>query len=340
MKKIITFGEAMVRLSPPDFKRIEQTEALNITVGGAEFNVAVDLARLEESSSWVSLLPDNPLGKLMRNKAREQGAGVEHVQFKADSRAGIYFVEYGASPRPSKVLYDRKNSAISNITPGDINWEEVFAGAEWFHTTGITPALSESCARETELAIKTAKKLGLFVSYDLNFRGNLWSSAAAQKVTERYADCIDMCVGNEEDTEKVLGLKSGSADEDYSKLDQDSYAETAQMMTDKYGFKYVATTLRESVSVQRNNWRGMLFADGKPYFSTKYELELVDRVGGGDSFSAGLIYSLINNKNPQDSVDFATAYSALKHSIFSDTNWIDKSDVETLLAGGGTRIKR
>ena len=208
MPDIVTFGEAMIRLSPPDFKRLEQTSSLDMNVGGAELSVAVDLSRLGLSTGWVSVLPDNSLGAFIRNKAREHGVDTSSIVFTKNSRAGIYFVEYGSSPRPSKVTYDRANSAISQVTNEDIKWEAIFGGAKWFHTTGITPALSPSAAEVTQRAIETAKEMGLSVSYDLNYRAKLWSPEDALKTTERYAHLIDLCIGNEEDAEKVLGIKA------------------------------------------------------------------------------------------------------------------------------------
>ncbi|MCK4244997.1 MAG: sugar kinase [Candidatus Omnitrophica bacterium] len=339
MVDVITFGEAMIRLSPLDFKRIEQADILNMNAGGAEWNVAVDLARLGINSSWISILPDSPLGKFIRNKAREQGVDTSNIFFVKDGRAGIYFVEFGSSPRPSKVIYDRANSAISKIKPGDIDWENIFSGAKWFHTSGITPALSKNCAKVVEEAIKKAKDMGLFVSYDLNYRGKLWTPEEAKKTTERFIEYVDFCIGNEEDAEKVLGIKI-KADKNFTKIDKKSYIEVAEAMIKRYKFKYVATSLRESVSVLRNLWSGMLYVEGKPYFSKKYEIEVVDRLGGGDSFSAGLIYSLIYKKSYHEAVDFAAAFSALKQTIPTDTNWATLEEVESLLKDGGTRIKR
>ena len=340
MYDVITFGEAMIRLSPPNFKRIEQAESLNMSVGGAEWNAAVDLARLNISSGWVSILPENPFGRFIRNKAREQGVDTSKIVFVKDGRTGIYFVEFGSSPRASKVIYDRASSAINKIKPGDIDWEKVFSGAKWFHTSGVTPALSENCAKVTEKAIKKAKDMGLFVSYDLNYRGKLWTPQEAKKTTEKFIEYVDFCIGNEEDTEKVLGIRVKRSDKDYKQIERGSYIEVAEEMVRKYNFKYAATSLRESVSVLKNLWSGMLYAEGKAYFPKKYEIEIVDRLGGGDSFSAGLIYSLINEKSYQSAIDFAAAFSALKQTIPTDTNWTTLDEVESFLKEGGSRIKR
>jgi 2-dehydro-3-deoxygluconokinase len=340
MKTVVTFGEAMIRLAPPGFQRLEQTDALAMSVGGAEWNVAVDLARLDVPSRWVSALPDNPLGRQIRNKAREHGVDTSLVKFVKEGRAGLYFVEYGSSPRASTVLYDRAGSAVSRLAPEDIDWGAAFAGAQWFHTTGITPALSESCAKATELAIKTARRMGLTVSYDLNYRGKLWSQQQARATTERFIRDVHVCVGNEEDASVVLGVRSGAADESYTKLDTARYADMAAEMSTTYGFTHVATSLRESPSVQRNRWSGMLYTGGKAWFSRQYDLEVVDRVGGGDAFSAGLIRSLLLGVEPQQAVEFAAAFSAIKHTIPTDMNWTTAAEVEALLKGGGARIKR
>ncbi len=341
MPEVVTFGEAMLRLSPPDFKRLEQTVSLEMNAGGAELSVAADLARLGVTSSWVSVLPDNPLGAFIRNKAREQGVETSFVSFSKDGRAGIYFVEYGASPRASKVVYDRAYSCISRVTPSDIDWKRVLDGAKWFHTTGITPALSPSAAEVTELAIRTAKEMGLTVSYDLNYRAKLWSPDDAAKTTQRYAHLIDVCIGNEEDAEKVLGIKASGVDANFARIDHSAYTQVAKQMTAKYGFKHVATSLRESTSVLRNSWSGMLYSEGQQcHFSRKYDLEIVDRLGGGDSFSAGIICGLLSGKSRQESLEFAVAFSALKHTIVSDINWVTEEEVSALLKGSGSRIAR
>ena len=341
MADVVTFGEAMIRLYPPDFKRLEQTESLNLSVGGAEWNVAVDLARLNVGSLWVSVLPDNPLGRLIRNKARENGVDTSKIIFKKDGRVGLYFVEFGSSPRASKVYYDRGNSAISCMDLNDIDWDEVFEGAKWFHTTGITPALSENCAKVTEIAIKKAKEKGLTVSYDLNYRSKLWSPEDAKKTTERFIEYVDFCLGNEEDAEKVLGIKVEKAKRgDFAEINKEMYKEIINEMVKKYKFKYVGVSLRESISVLRNRWSGLLYADGDFYLSKSYEIEIVDRLGGGDSFTAGLIYSFINKKDYKEAIEFAVAFSALKQTIPTDVNWVTYQEVEDLIKKGGARIKR
>lgn len=342
-KKIVTFGEAMLRLVPPDFKRIEQTDSLLMNPGGSEFNVAVDIARLGGNTSWVSVLPDTPMGRFIRNKAREHGAGTESVIMSGTGRTGIYFVEYGSSPRASKVYYDRENSAVA-LEAGKIDWKAVLGGASWFHTSGITPALSRVCADSVQKAIETAKAVGAVVSYDLNYRKKLWTPEEAQKTTRKYADKIDCCIGNEEDFQKVLGVeldaKPGEKKKGFERIDLDYYKALAAKVQESFGFTYVAVSLRESISVLRNDWSCLLYTGGKGYVSRKYELELVDRVGGGDSFSAGLIYALQSGKDPQGAVEFAAAFSALKHTIWGDINIVDLSEVEGLLESGSARIER
>lgn len=339
MASIVTLGEAMIRLTPPSFQRLEQTNSLCMTVGGSELNVATDLARLGIDSAWVSVLPEHPLGRYIRNKGREQGVDTRHVLFTKGGRTGLYFVEYGSSPRASKVYYDRENSAISQMAVKP-DWETILTGSQWFHTSGITPALSDTCAEEVKRAIETAKQHGLTVSYDLNYRGKLWSSEQAQRVTQQYVEKIDVCIGNEEDFQKVLGVSLKEGKDDFERIDTNYYLKLAEKVQQEYGFQYVGISLRDSKSVLRNNWRGLLFTNGKGYVSKEYELELVDRVGGGDSFSAGLLYSMLTNKVPQDAVEFAAAFSALKHTIWGDINLVTLEEVENLLKSGGSRIER
>ena len=338
MADVVTFGEAMIRLTPPGFQRIEQATSLEMTVGGSEFNVACDLGRLEISSSWVSALPRNPFGFLVRNKAREQGVDVSGIAFTDEGRVGKYFVEYGSSPRASRVIYDRENAVVASYTGYD--WDRLFTGARWFHTSGITPALSSGCAEETEKAIRTAKKAGLTVSYDLNYRAKLWKPEEAQKATRRYVSDIDVCVGNEEDFQKVLGVDVSGERESFESVDVDYYRHLAGKVAETFGFRAVGISLRESHSVLRNGWKGLLHIDGNSYVSREYDLEIVDRVGGGDSFSAGIIRSMLLGKGPQEGVEFAAAFSALKHTVWGDVNIVTESEVSSLLKSGGTRIER
>jgi 2-dehydro-3-deoxygluconokinase len=327
MADVVTFGETMVRLSPPSYQRLEQTGTLDVNIGGAEWNVAVDVSRLGISSAWVSRLTDNALGRMVRNKAREQGVDTSYIVWSKDSRIGIYFVEFGATPRPSSVLYDRASSAISQIKPGEVDWERVFSGAKWFHTSGITPALSPTAAQVVEEALKTAKKMGLKVSYDLNYRARLWSEADARKCQEPFMEYVNVLFTTEEDTKKVLGV-TGS-----------DYREVARKLVEKYHFEVACITLREDLSVLRNRWTAIAYSQGKVYEDKTYEVEVVDRVGAGDSCTAGFIYGYLTG-DVAKALKYGIAFSALKHTIPSDTNWSTLEEVETLIKGGSLRISR
>jgi len=327
MAEVVTFGETMVRLSPPDYRRLEQTTLLDVNAGGAEWNVAVDLSRLGISTAWVSRLTDNALGRMIRNKAREHGVDTSNIVWTKGDRNGIYFVEFGATPRPSSVLYDRAHSAISQVKPGEINWTEVFKGARWFHTSGITPALSPGAAQVTAEALQAAKKAGCRVSYDLNYRARLWTEEEARKCQEPLMEHIDVLLSTEEDTRKVLGITGKD------------YREVAQKLADRFKFEVVCITLREDISVLRNRWTAIAYSDGKIYDDRTYDVEIVDRVGAGDSYTAGFIYGYLTG-DVAKGVKYGNAYSALKHSIPSDINWATLSEVENLLKGGGLRISR
>ncbi|MGB2876817.1 MAG: sugar kinase [Dehalococcoidales bacterium] len=327
MADVVTFGETMVRLSPPNYRRLEQTNLLDVSIGGAEWNVAVDLSRLGISTAWVSRLTDNALGWMIRNKAREHGVDTSHITWTKGDRIGIYFVEFGATPRPSSVLYDRSNSSISQVKPGEIDWKEALKGAKWFHTSGITPALSAGAAQVTAEALQAAKKAGCKVSYDLNYRGRLWTEEEARKCQEPLMEYIDVLLSTEEDTRKVLGITGKD------------YREVARKLADKFSFEVVCITLREDVSVLRNRWTAIAYAAGKIYDDRTYDVEIVDRVGAGDSYTAGFVYGYLTG-DVEKGVRYGNAYSALKHSIPSDANWSTLSEVENLLKGGGLRISR
>ena len=338
MSDVVCFGEAMVRLSPPDSKRLEQTTTLDVCVGGGELNVAVALSRLGTSSAWVSRLPENPLGRMIRNKAREQGVDTSHVVWTKGDRAGLYFLELGATPRASAVLYDRAGSAISKIEPGMVDWRKAFAEAKLFHVSGITPALSDSAAATTEEALKAAKAAGLKVSYDLNYRSKLWTAEKAKKVQEPFMEMVDVFISNEEDLKTVFGIEV-QAGVDFTEIDTASYKAAAAEAMNRYKPEVVAITLREAVSVWRNAWSAMAYDGEKYYEDRKYELEVVDRVGGGDSFSAGLIWGYLGG-DLERGVKFGNAFSALKHSVPGDLNWVEPGEVEKLLAGGSQRVSR
>jgi len=339
MTDLVTFGEAMIRLSPPQFQRLEQAVALEMNIGGAEYNVALGAARLGVSSAWVSRLPDNPLGKRIANKAREQGADVSRVVWTSDGRVGLYFLEQGASPRPSSVLYDRAPSAIAQIRPGEVKWAEVFQGAKWFHVSGITPALSESAAATTAEAIQAARKAGVKVSYDLNYRKKLWSPEKARAVQEPLMPLVDLLITNEEDPKAVFGVDAGQ-DASYTTVSVDAYRKIAEKLRERFGVKAVAITLRESPSVLKNHWSALVLEGSTLHQGPKYELEVVDRLGGGDAFSAGLLSGLILKGDYAWALKFGLAFSALKHSTPGDINWASKAEVEELMKGGSARVSR
>jgi 2-dehydro-3-deoxygluconokinase len=328
MYDVVTFGEAMVRLSPPNSQRLEQTQSLDVHVGGAELNVAVGVTRFGMKSAWVSKLPKNALGYMIRGRAQAFGVDCSHVVWSDKGRAGIYFVEFGASPRASSVLYDRANSAISMIQPGEVDWPKVFSGSKHFHISGITPALSASAAQATAEALKAAKKVGCTVSYDLNYRKKLWTPAEAKKVQESMMADVDILITTEEDTNVVFGIK------------EKDYEAVAERLAQTFKFRIVAITLREDLSVLRNNWTAIAYQDGKIYKDRKYEVEIVDRVGAGDSFTAGFLYGWMKEKDVEQGVRYGNAFAALKHTVPGDLNWCTVEEVEAQLKGTGLRISR
>jgi 2-dehydro-3-deoxygluconokinase len=342
MFDVVTFGEAMIRLAPPHFQRLEQTASLDVQVGGGELNVAVGASRLGLKSTWVSRLPKNALGRLTENRVRQAGVDTSHLIWAEGGRMGLYFVEFGAAPRPSSVLYDRANSAISGIKPGEVDWKRVFTGAKWCHTSGITPALSDSAAAVTREALQAAKEANVTVSYDLNYRGKLWTPEKAQAVQEPLMEFVDVLITTEEDTGVVFKIKAeGKTDASgFQKVSAESYKDVARRLQEKFQFKAVAITLRENPLVWRNTWTAIAYADGKFYDDVKYELEIVDRIGGGDSFSAGFIYGYLAKNTYDAAVRYGNAFSALKHSTPGDFNWATLEEVESLLKGASLRVAR
>lgn len=342
MFDVVTFGEAMIRFSPPDYQRLEQTNSLDVQVGGGELNVAVGAARLGLKSTWVSRLPKNPLGRLMENRVRQGGVDAANILWAADGRMGLYFVEFGASPRPSSVLYDRANSAISAIQPGEVDWKKILDGARWFHTSGITPALSDSAAVATREALQAAKQAGATVSYDLNYRAKLWKPDKAQAVQEPLMEFVDVLITTEEDTGVVFKIKAEGKTDDrgFKEISVESYKDVARRLAEKFKFKAVAITLRENPLVWRNTWSAIAYAEGKFYDDVKYELEIVDRVGGGDSFSAGFIYGYLTKQTYDAAVRYGNAFAALKHTNPGDFNWSSLQEVENLLKGASLRVAR
>jgi 2-dehydro-3-deoxygluconokinase len=324
---VFTFGEAMIRLSPPNFRRLEQARSLDVQVGGAELNTAVALARLGRSSAWVSRLTNNPLGRLVANHAREAGVNVEHIVWTDEDRVGVYFLEFGAAPRASSVLYDRKGAAIAGVRPGMVPWAEVFRGSRWFHVTGITPALSATAAETTREALLAARAAGARTSIDLNYRAKLWSPQEAGRWMREFLQHTDVLITTEEDVEKVLGIRG------------DDYEAVARQLAEAFPLKVVAITIRDNPLVWRNSWTAIALQGGQLLRTRSYEVEIVDRLGAGDSFAAGLIHGLLDN-DAQKGLDYGVAASAIKHSIPGDFAWVTRDEVEALLKGSGLRISR
>lgn len=322
---VVTFGEAMIRLMPPDFQRLEQTGLLDVKVGGGELNVAVGCARLGLSSAWVSRLTDNPLGRMIRNKAREFGVDTSHIVWTDGDRAGIYFLEQGSSPRPSSVIYDRANSAISRIEPGMVDWKPVFDGAKLFHVSGITPALSDSAAATTEESLKAAKEAGCMVSYDLNYRGKLWTPEQACEVQAPFMELVDLLITTEDDADTV-----------FSEIGEP--AKIAEALKNRFDLEAVAITLRRIDTVWTGGWTSIIFAD-KLYEDITYELENVDRVGGGDSFSAGCIHGWLTEQSWDAALRWGDAFSAIKHSIPGDFNWATREETEKTMKSAHDKLK-
>ena len=344
MSKVITFGEIMLRLKSPALERFFQSPALEATFGGGEANVAVSLANYGMDAAFVTVLPKNDIGEACIRELRGFGVDTKKIVRK-DGRMGIYYLETGACQRPSKVIYDRAGSAMAQAVPGDIDWEKVFEGADWFHITGITPAISQGAADLSLEAVKAAKKLGVHVSCDLNYRKNLWKyGKRADEVMTELVQYVDTVIANEEDFQKSLGLsaESSSAVEE-GQIDVELYKKIASTAMEKYpNIKRVAITLRESHSADRNDWSACLY-NGKDFFlSRKYSItDIVDRVGGGDSFGGGLIYGLNNYPDEKTALEFAVAASCLKHTIPGDYNRVSVSEVESLMKGSGTgRVQR
>lgn len=324
---LVTFGETMIRLSPPGHRRLEQTNLLEANVGGSELNTAVAAQRLGIKTAYVTRLTNNPLGRMIANKAREHGVDTSHIVWTDADRVGTYFVEFGASPRPNSVVYDRRDSAIARIRPGKVDWDALFKGVKMFHTSGITPALSETTAEATKEAVQVAKKVGLKVSIDLNYRALLWSREKAREVMSELVDAADILITTEEDTERVFGIK------------KDNYEEVAKALAEQFHLEAVAITLRETPSVRQNTWTAIAYANGKIHRGPKFKIEIVDRVGAGDSFTGGFLYGYLTG-GPQTGVRYGVAVSALKQTNPGDLCWATREEVEQLLEGGSLRIVR
>ncbi len=340
MAKVVTFGEIMLRLAPEGYYRFVQAESLGATYGGGEANVAVSLANYGVDASFVTKLPSHEIGQAAVNALRRYGVDTSRI-VRGGSRIGIYFLEKGASQRPSKVIYDRAGSAIATASPEEFDWDAIFQGADWFHFTGISPALSDNVAAICLDACRAAKKLGVPVSCDLNYRKNLWSREKAGQVMAGLMEYVDVCISNEEDAADVFGIKAAGTDVTGGKLDHEGYRDVARQLAERFGFQKVAITLRTSLSANDNHWAGMLYENGESYFSKSYPIHIVDRVGGGDSFGGGLIYAALNGYGPQETIEFAVAASCLKHTIEGDFNQVSVDEVKKLAGGDGSgRVQR
>lgn len=340
MKKVVTFGEIMLRLQPEGYLRFVQADKFGAVYGGGEANVAVSLANFGIDSSFVTKLPKHEIGQAAVNSLRRFGVDTSMIA-RGGERVGIYFIEKGASQRASMVIYDRANSSISTAEKSDFDWDNIFSGADWFHFTGITPALGDNIASICLEACKAAKEKGLMVSCDLNYRKKLWSREKAGSVMGTLMQYVDLCIANEEDASDVFGIHAENTDVTSGIVNHDGYRQVAKKLSDRFGFSKVAITLRGSVSANDNNWGAMLYCGGEYYFSKNYPIHIVDRVGGGDSFGAGLIYSSLSGYDPQASIEFAVAASCLKHTIEGDFNMVSVAEVQKLAGGDGSgRVQR
>lgn len=339
-KKVVTFGEIMMRLNPEGYLRLVQADRFEISFAGGEANVAVSLANYGLNSVFVSKVPAHEIGECVIRELRRNGVDVSNV-LRGGDRLGVYFVEKGASQRATKVIYDRAYSAIAMSKASEYNWDSIFDNADWFHWTGITPALSDDCAKACHDACVAAKDRGITVSCDLNYRKKLWSCQKAARVMSNLMPYVDVCIANEEDAKDVFGIVSPGTDIESGKLNLEGYVNVARQITEKFGCNKVAVTLRGSITASDNDWGGMIYSKGSVYFSHNYRIHIVDRVGGGDSFGGGLIYSLVSGFDDQYAIDFATAASCLKHTIEQDFNLVSIDEVESLAKGSGSgRVQR
>ena len=339
-KKVITFGEIMLRLAPEGYYRFVQADTFGATYGGGEANVAVSLANYGFDAKFVTKLPAHEIGQAAVNSLRKYGVDTSYIA-RGGERIGIYFLEKGASQRPSKVIYDRAGSSICTASASDFNWKEIFDGAEWFHFTGITPALNDEVAAICLEACKAANEMGVTVSCDLNYRNKLWSKEKAGQVMGGLCQYVDVCIANEEDASDVFGIKAADTDVTTGTVNHEGYKDVAKQLADRFGFKKVAITLRESISANDNNWSAMLYDGSDYFFSKKYKMPIVDRVGGGDSFGGGLICASLNGYDSQAAIEFAVAASCLKHSVEGDFNMVSMDEVLKLAGGDASgRVQR
>ena len=340
--KVVSFGEIMLRLSPDGYYKLFQKPELNTSFCGAEANVAFALSNFGDEAEFVTALPDNDIGRAACRELMRYGVKTDNIVYTGD-RLGIFFAEKGASQRPSKVIYDRKNSAIASADPSSFNWEKIFDGADWFHITGITPALSDNLAKISVDAVKAAKKAGLTVSCDINYRSKLWSAEKARPVMTEIMKYVDVCIGNEEDAEIVFGIKAGATDVTKGQLDTDGYKKSLQTVAETFGCKIVAYSQRKSYSASDNGWSGIIYDDEKKqvYTSVQYDIRITDRIGGGDAFASGLIYALHNNISPANAIETAAAAGCLDQTLEGDFCLFGINDVLDLAGGNSSgRVKR
>lgn len=339
-KKVVTLGEIMLRLSTPDFKRFVQADTFDITYGGGEANVSAALCNYGLNGTFVSKVPNNAIGQSAINHLRRYGVDTQFVARGGD-RLGIYFLETGASMRASQVIYDRAGASIADVDASEFDFDKIFEGASWFHTTGITPALSDKAAALTDAALKAAKAKGITTSIDLNFRKKLWTKEKARVVMTKLCENVDVCIGNEEDADLCLGFKANDTDVTKGELNLDGYKDVFKQMKEKFGFNFIASSLRESYSASDNGWSALVYDGNEFYHTKKYKVRIVDRVGSGDSFASGLIYGLVTGMPMNEAAEFGVAASALKHTIPGDLNHATLSDVKDLMKGDGSgRVQR
>ena len=340
MSKIITLGEIMLRLSPEGQTRFVQADSFDVIYGGGEANVAVSCANYGHDAYFVTKLPTHEIGQSAVNALRRYGVHTDYI-VRGGQRIGIYFCETGASVRPGKVIYDRAHSAIAEADAREFDFDAIMSGADWFHWSGITPAISPQAAEITRKACEAAKRQGVTVSVDLNYRKKLWTPQEAQAVMKPLMSYVDVCIGNEEDAELCLGFKP-DADVTAGQTDAAGYEAIFRSMAQTFGFKYVISTLRESFSASHNGWKALIFDGQTFYTSRRYDLlPIIDRVGGGDSFSGGIIHGLLTKSSPAEALEFAVAASALKHTVTGDFNLVSAAEVETLAGGDASgRVQR
>lgn len=339
-KKVVTLGEIMLRLSTPDFKRFVQADSFDVTYGGGEANVAAALCNYGLEGTFVTKVPNNPIGQSAINHLRRYGVDTRFIARGGD-RLGIYFLETGASMRASQVVYDRSGAAISTVDSSEFDFDKILDGASWFHTTGITPALSDKAAALTETALKAAKAKGITTSIDLNYRKKLWTKEKAREVMSRLCQYVDVCIGNEEDADTTLGFKARDTDVTKGELDLEGFKDVFRQMNEKFGFKYIASSLRESHSASDNGWSALVYDGNEFYHTKKYDVRIIDRVGSGDSFASGFIYGLVTGMALPEAAEFGVAASALKHTIPGDMNHATLAEVKDLMKGDGSgRVQR